>query len=73
MKILRIILTTVVVALSSYGLITGKSGIIMPYILLLMGGLLVVMGLAEFRKRKPIAFTSLLAAGFSLFVGIYTL
>ncbi|WP_242520412.1 DUF3953 domain-containing protein [Halobacillus kuroshimensis] len=66
-------MTIVGVALSSYGLITGKSGMIMPYVLLLMGGLLLVMGLNEFQKRKPIAFASLLAAGFSLFVGVYTL
>ncbi|WP_235001562.1 DUF3953 domain-containing protein [Halobacillus sp. Marseille-P3879] len=31
------------------------------------------MGITEFQKRKPIAFTALLAAGFSFFVGIYTL
>ncbi|MFC7319984.1 DUF3953 domain-containing protein [Halobacillus campisalis] len=73
MKILRIILATVVVAMSSYGLITGKPGLIIPYVLLLLGGLLLVMGLIEFQKRKPIAFTSFLVAGFSIFVGIYTL
>ncbi|UOQ45774.1 DUF3953 domain-containing protein [Halobacillus salinarum] len=73
MKILRIILTTIVVALPSYGLISGKTGIIMPYVLLLIGGLLLVTGLTEFQKRKPMAFPSLLAAVFSFFVGIYTL
>ncbi|WP_237670598.1 DUF3953 domain-containing protein [Virgibacillus halodenitrificans] len=31
------------------------------------------MGITEFRKRKPSAFTMFLAAGFSLFVGVYTL
>nr|WP_237475782.1 DUF3953 domain-containing protein [Virgibacillus massiliensis] len=61
------------IALSSYGLITGKTGIILPYVLLSMGVMLLVMGMTEFQKRKPIAFTTFLAAGFSLFVGIYTL
>ncbi|MGP4078180.1 DUF3953 domain-containing protein [Halobacillus sp. K22] len=73
MKILRIILATIVVALCSYGLITGAAEIILPYVLLLMGGYLLIMGVTEFQKRKPIAFTSILAAGFSFFVGIYTL
>nr|WP_245183564.1 MULTISPECIES: DUF3953 domain-containing protein [Bacillaceae] len=31
------------------------------------------MGITEFQKRKPSAFTMFLAAGFSLFVGVYTL
>ncbi|XKF65230.1 DUF3953 domain-containing protein [Virgibacillus necropolis] len=72
-KILRITSAIVVVALSSYGLITGTTGIILPYVLLLMGLMLLVVGGTEFQKRKPTAFTIFLAAGFSLFVGIYTL
>ncbi|WP_075037657.1 DUF3953 domain-containing protein [Halobacillus dabanensis] len=31
------------------------------------------MGVTEFQKRKPIAFTSFLVSGFSFFVSIYTL
>ncbi|WP_431803571.1 DUF3953 domain-containing protein [Halobacillus andaensis] len=73
MKILRIILAIIVVASSSYGLITGTIGIVLPYVLLLVGGMLLLMGVNEFQKRKPIAFTSFLAAGFSFFVGFYTL
>ncbi|HLR67586.1 MAG TPA: DUF3953 domain-containing protein [Virgibacillus sp.] len=73
MKILRVTLAIVVIALSSYGLITGTTRIIIPYVLLLMGLMLLGMGVTEFQKRKPTAFTIFLAAGFSLFVGIYTL
>ncbi|MBD1221996.1 DUF3953 domain-containing protein [Virgibacillus halodenitrificans] len=72
MKILRITLAIVIVTLSSYSLITGVTGI-MPYVLLLIGLLCLLMGITEFRKRKPTAFTMFLAAGFSLFVGVYTL
>ena len=73
MKILKIILATVGVAMSSYGLITGTTGIILPYVLLVMGGMLFVIGINEFQKRKPNAFTSLLAAGLIFFVAFYTL
>ena len=73
MKILRIILAVVVIALSSYGLITGTTGVIIPYVLLSVGLMLLVTGGIEFQKRKPTAFTLFLASVFSLFVAIYTL
>ncbi|MGY0692354.1 DUF3953 domain-containing protein [Virgibacillus sp. FSP13] len=73
MKILRIILTIIVIALSSYGLLTGTTGIILPYVLLLMGLMLIVMGITEFQKQKTTSFTLFLASGFSIFVAIYTL
>lgn len=73
MQILKITLAIIGIALSSYGLITGTIGIILPYVLLLMGLMLLIMGITEFQKRKPTAFTMFLSAGFSLFVGIYTL
>ncbi|WP_077595996.1 DUF3953 domain-containing protein [Oceanobacillus kimchii] len=72
MKILRIIFAIVIIALSSYGLITDTLGSILPYALLSMGLMLIVTGVVEFQKRKPVAFTTFLAAGFSLFVGINT-
>lgn len=73
MKIIRIILATVLVVFCSYGLVTGTTGIMLPYLLLLMGGMFLIMGFIEFQKRKPVAFTSFLVAGFSFFVGIYTI
>ncbi|MFD1337053.1 DUF3953 domain-containing protein [Oceanobacillus iheyensis] len=72
MRLLRIIFAVVIVALSSYGLITDTIGVILPYAFLLIGLLLIATGFVEFQKRKPVAFTTFLAAGFSLFVGIYT-
>ncbi|SDJ14671.1 DUF3953 domain-containing protein [Salimicrobium halophilum] len=72
MKILRLLLGAVVSALACFSLITGTTGIT-PYLLLLVSGLVLVMGITEFQKRKPIAFTLFLAFGFSFFVGIYTL
>lgn len=72
-KVLRITLAIVVIALSSYGLITGTTEIILPYVLLLMGLMFLVMGVTEFQKRKLTAFTIFLAAGFSFFAGVYTL
>ncbi|UOQ83548.1 DUF3953 domain-containing protein [Gracilibacillus salinarum] len=73
MKILRIILAIVVVSFSCYGLIVGENGNVLPFTLLLAGLMLFFVGVVEFKERKPIAFTTFLAAGFSLFVGIYTL
>ncbi|WP_099157782.1 DUF3953 domain-containing protein [Virgibacillus ndiopensis] len=74
MKILRIILSIIVVALSSYGLLTGTSGVIMPYALLLLGIMLLIIGITEFQeKRKATAITLFFVTGFSLFVSIYTL
>ena len=42
-KILKIILATVGVAMSGYSVITGTTGIIVPYVLLVMGGMLLVI------------------------------
>ncbi|BAC12613.1 hypothetical protein [Oceanobacillus iheyensis HTE831] len=72
MRLLRIIFAVVIVALTSYGLITDTIGVILPFALLLIGLLFIATGFVEFQKRKPVAFTTFLAAGFSLFVGIYT-
>lgn len=73
MKTLRIILTIIVIVLSSYGLITGNIGTIMPYMLLSMGLIFIVMGIAEFKKRNADAFNFFLVSVFVLFVGIYIL
>jgi len=61
------------IGLSSYGLIIATNGIIMPYLLLLMGLMAIVMGIIEFQKRKATALTLFLVAGLVLFVGVYTL
>lgn len=71
-KILRIIFAIVIITVVSYGLITDTLGILLPYALFLIGLMLTVMGVVEFQKRKPIAFTTFLAAGFCLFLWIYS-
>lgn len=73
MKILRLILAIVVIALAGYGLVTGNVGIILPYMLLVTSLMLIVMGIMEFQKRKADAFNLFLVSAFVLFVGIYTL
>lgn len=70
MKVLRIIFPVIVIVLSSYALITDKTEILIPYILLLMGLMLLVVGIHEFQKRKATALTLFLASGFSLFVAV---
>ena len=71
MKILRLILAIIVVALSSYALITGIPGAIIPYVLLFLGLMLLVTGITEFReKRNATAITLFLVAGFSFYVSI---
>ncbi|CAM3206830.1 DUF3953 domain-containing protein [Filibacter tadaridae] len=70
MKVLRKIFPIIVVALSSYALITDTTEMLIPYILLSMGLMLLVTGINEFQKRKVTAFALFLAFGFSLFVAI---
>ncbi|PIC67623.1 hypothetical protein CSV71_10435 [Sporosarcina sp. P21c] len=73
MKILRIIFMVMGIALVGYGWKTGTIGVIMPYLLLVMGLNFIVMGITEFQKRKANAFNLFLTAGFVLFVGVYIL
>ena len=70
MKVLRMFFPIVVIALSSYALIANKTEILIPYILLLMGLMLLVVGIHEFQKKKATALTLFLASGFSLFVAV---
>ncbi|UOQ92239.1 hypothetical protein MUO14_17380 [Halobacillus shinanisalinarum] len=51
MKILRLILSLIVIALSIYALITGTTEVMLPYLLLLAGLTLIVTGIIEFQKR----------------------
>ena len=70
LKILRLILALIVVALSSYALITGTSSrAIIPSILLFLGLMLLVTGITEFReKRKTTAITLFFVSGFNFYV-----
>lgn len=69
LKILRLILAMIVVALSSYALITGITGTIIPYVLFFLALMLLVTGITEFReKRKATAITLFFVTGFNFYV-----
>ncbi len=72
LKILRIILSVIVMALAGYSIIT-KNFEFMPYMMFFVGVSMLVTGVAEFQaKRKSNAIPSILAAAFLFFVAIYT-
>lgn len=50
LKTSRVILAILVLTLSSYGLITNNSPLLLPYMIMFLGCLLLVMGLEEFNK-----------------------
>jgi len=69
LKILRLIFAIIVVVLSSYALITGISGAIIPYVLLFLGLMLLVTGITEsHKKQKATAITLFFASGFNFYV-----
>ena len=71
LKILRVILSVIGIALAGYVLIT-KNFVFMPYMLLAMGLLGLVTGVVELQaKRKTSAITNFFAAAFVFFVAIY--
>ncbi|AWE07636.1 hypothetical protein DCE79_09680 [Lysinibacillus sp. 2017] len=69
MKILRLILVIIVIALSSYALITGISVAIIPYIIFSLGLMLLVNGIiALLEKRKAAAITLFFVTGINFYV-----
>ncbi|MDN4494482.1 YczI family protein [Ureibacillus aquaedulcis] len=73
MKIIRLILAIIVCALSGYSLLTGEFGP-MPYSLLLLGVMIFLTGITEYReKRKVTGILSFISGTFCFFVGIYTI
>ncbi|WP_373893184.1 DUF3953 domain-containing protein [Virgibacillus sp. CBA3643] len=73
MNIFRLILSIIIIAVPIYALITGTTGAILPYLLLLVGLTLIVTGVIEFQKRKAGALNLFLVSGFVLFVAVYTM
>jgi len=64
LKILKVILSVIVIALAGYGLIT-KNFEFMPYMMLFLGVFMFVTGVAELQaKRKTNAISLILAAAF---------
>lgn len=66
MKIMRITLALLVIALSTYGLIT-KSLNLIPIMMFSLGVLMVVSGLDEFKKGRKVYFYLNIAVALFLF------
>ncbi|SDJ09386.1 DUF3953 domain-containing protein [Salimicrobium halophilum] len=73
MKKLRVILAGVVIVLAGLTMMSDISRAIMPYAMIVVTVLVFMMGVMEFRRRNPVAFTLFVAGGFTLFVGVYTI
>ena len=72
-KLLRIVLSILIIVMASYCLITSNFGL-MPYLLMILGVNSFITGSTELQaKRKTNAVISFLAGAFAFFVGIYTL
>ncbi|QWC21124.1 DUF3953 domain-containing protein [Bacillus haikouensis] len=68
MKIIRIILSAVIITMAGYGLFTDNVWLL-PYMLFLMGVMLLVMGLEEFQKgRTEYGYISVAACIFLMIV-----
>ncbi|MEC5425871.1 YczI family protein [Virgibacillus sp. C22-A2] len=68
---LRIVLAIIVLVLAGYGLLTGNSEAVSPYMMFFMGAMLLVMGISEIRKeRKRIGFISIIVSLFVFYVSI---
>ena len=71
LKTLRIVFAIITLVLASYGLITGNSGVVSPYMMLFMGAMLLVMGISEIKnERKQIGFISIIVSLFIFYVSI---
>ncbi|SIS06955.1 Protein of unknown function [Peribacillus simplex] len=66
MKIVKLILAMIVLAVSVYQLITGNFEL-MPYSMLFLGALMLVTGLVEFQKDRKGGFIGCLVVSLFLF------
>ncbi len=72
LKILRALLSIIVIVLGSYSLITQNFEV-MPYMFFILGMMFLITGGVELKaKRKTSAIISILATPFMFFVAIYT-
>ena len=72
LKILRALLSIIVIVLGSYSLITQNFEV-KPYMFLILGMMFLITGSVELKaKRKTSAIISIFAAPFMFFVAIYT-
>ena len=67
------ILGIIVASVSIYSLITGEY-VTVPYIQILLGVLLIILGINQWKeKRKTVAIFLFFAAAFSIFVNVFIL
>lgn len=71
MKILIVILGTIVLVFSGYGLLTGNTEVIFPFMLVAVGLLFIAAGISEFGKRKVDGLINFVLAAFILVAAIY--
>lgn len=71
LKIIRMIISIMIIPLAIYGIITGNNAA-EPYGIFLFGIVLVMFGVPELLQRKRIGIFYVLAAAFMFFVGIRT-
>ncbi|WP_375090397.1 DUF3953 domain-containing protein [Peribacillus sp. RS7] len=69
MKIVRIILAIIVLALSAYQIITQNFEL-MPYSMLFLGAIMLVTGIAELQKDRKGFYMSIVCSSFLFFVSI---
>ena len=70
-KITRVILSIITIALSVYSLIS-KNFELMPYLMLCLGSVMFMTGVAELQKdRKGFGYMSIVASLFVFFVSVY--
>ncbi|MBP1971072.1 hypothetical protein J2Z83_003209 [Virgibacillus natechei] len=71
LKTLKIVFALITLVLAGYGLTTGNSIVVLPYMMLFMGALLLVMGISEIKnERKQIGFMSIIVSLFVFYVSI---
>ncbi|MDN7242229.1 DUF3953 domain-containing protein [Planococcus sp. N028] len=73
MKILTVFLAIALIAISTYGLITGNSGPFVLYIPLIAGIMFITVGITEYPKQKSSAYTYFVFSALLLMVGVYNL
>ncbi len=68
LKILRVVLSSTVLTLAGYGLISGNHEL-MPYMMFFLGAMFLVMGIAEIKEmRKRMGIFNILVSIFVFYV-----
>ncbi len=72
-RITGLILGIIIIAVSSYSLITGES-VTVPYVQILLGIMLIILGINQLKeKRNGLAIFLFIVAAFSILINIFIL